>query len=195
MSTALGSGIPSRLQLCQGLHLVILFLSLGWLLTVPKQQKKAASKAKPRWKTQGRAHNTKHIGQHLCCSPSAPQTLPTVKCPFQIAQENFKGKVLLGAPEAGGSSHHSPSKSPRALLLSLPCVQVLPSEHTCDKGRTRTPGYLRSLLQKADLVLSEPCGWHKELFHPASPQLSYQVHLKKMEQYNCLKPKSSAFSP
>lgn len=48
-------GIPSWPQLCQGLHLVILFPCLGWLFTVPKQQKKAASKAKPHRQNPGQS--------------------------------------------------------------------------------------------------------------------------------------------
>lgn len=94
-------GIPSRPQLCQGLHLVISFPCLGWLLTVPKHQKKAASKAKPHQQNPEQSQQPQTQGPAPDFSLVAPQMLPTVRqVPFQVTQEKFKGE----APEAGGSS-------------------------------------------------------------------------------------------
>lgn len=117
-----------------------------------------------------------HHQPHRCCRLLAER-------PFQITQENFKGKVLLGAPEAGGSSRHSssPPKSPRLSCFPFPTSRSsLQNAHVISKepGHPKPRRHLQSLLQKAELVRSEPSGWHEELFHPASLQLFYPSTFK-----------------
>lgn len=86
-------GIPSQPQLCQGLHLVISFPCLGWLLTVPKQQKKAASKAKPHRQNPGHSQQHRTQGPASDFSPVAPQTLPPVR---QAPFPNNSGEIQRG---------------------------------------------------------------------------------------------------
>lgn len=138
-------GIPSRPQLCQGLVAFGHFISVFGLVIHSAQtaEKRQHQKQSPIVKTQGRANDTEHRDQHLCCSPSAPQMLPTVsRAPFPNNSGEFQREgSSWGAPEAGGSLHHSssPSPPPRALILPLPYVQVLPPERTRNERRTRTP--------------------------------------------------------
>lgn len=118
------------------------FISLFGLVTHSAQtsgKKRQHQKQSPIGKTQGRASATEGREQHLCHSPSAPQTLPTVsQVPFPNAgkfqregsPEGFQGRKLL-RPQL------QPPKEPHSLLLSLPYVQVLPPEHY--KQRTGTP--------------------------------------------------------
>lgn len=188
--------IPSRPQLCQGLHLVILFPCLGWLFTVPKQQKKAASKAKPPQQNLGQTL------QHQMHGP-APVLLtisPTDAANFQITQENFKGKALPGAPEAGSSSCHSssPCKEPGLSCFLFPMSRSsLQTIHIKSKepGHPTPDRHLQSLLQKTELVWSEPSGRHEELFHPASPQLFYPSTFKNNGAIQLFKTKVLCFFP
>lgn len=108
----------------------------------PNSRKRQHQKQSPIGKTRGRASDTERTDQHLRCSPSAPQTLPTIsRVPFPNNPGEFQRE---GSP--GGSRDRrlltpqlQPPKEPRALLLSLPYVQVLPPERAHDKRRTRTP--------------------------------------------------------
>lgn len=121
-----------------------------------------------------------------------------VECPFQITQENFKGKVLPGGPETGGSSRHSssPLKSPVLSCFLFPTSKSsLQNAHmTSEEPGHPTPSrHLRSLLQKAELVWSEPSGQHEELFHPACPQLFYPSTFKNNGAIQLFKTKVVCF--
>lgn len=163
----------------------------------PNSRKRQHQKQSPISKTQGRASDTECTDQHLCCSPSAHRRCQLlVECPFQITQENFKGKALPGAPEAGGSSHHSssPLKSPVLFCFLSPTSRSsLRHAHATSEGHPTPSRRLRSLLQKAELVRSELSGRHEELFHPASPQLFYPSTFKNNGAIQLFKTKVVCF--
>lgn len=122
LSIGPGSGIPSQLQLCQGLHLVILFLSLGWLFTVPKQQKKAASKAKPCQKTQGKAHDTKHRPAPVLLTIS-PTDTANHQVPFPKSSGEFQRE---GSPKGSrGRRLLIPEPQPLEELQSSPAFSSM----------------------------------------------------------------------
>lgn len=147
---------------------------------MPKQQKKAASKAKPHWQNPGQSLRHQTQGPAPDCSPGASQMLRTVRqAPFPTTQEKFKGE----APETEGSSHQSSSltKSPGLSCFLFPMSRSsLQNAHTTSEepGHLTPSRHLQSLLQKAEQVRSEPSGQHEEFFHPASPQLFYPSTLK-----------------
>lgn len=65
----------------------------------PNSRKRQHQKQSPIGKTQGRASDTERTDQHLRCSPSAPQTLPTIsRVPFPHNPGEFQRE---GSP--GGS--------------------------------------------------------------------------------------------
>lgn len=118
-----------------------------------------------------------------------------VKCPFQM-QENFKGKALPRASKAGSSLGHSssPLKSPTASSFLFPMSRFSLQNTTSKEPGHPTPSrHLQSLLQKAELVWSEPSGRHKQLFHPASPQLFYPSTFKNNGAIQLFKTKVVCF--
>lgn len=74
-----------------------------------------------------------------------------VKCPFQIMQENFKGKALPRASKAGGSSGHSssPLKSPTASSFLFPMSRFSLQNTTSEEPGHPTPSrHLQSLSRR-----------------------------------------------
>lgn len=134
-----------------------------------------------------------HRQPHRCCRL-------LVEHPFPITQENFKGKALPGAPEAEGYSGHSSSPPERPVLSSFlfpTSRSSLQNAHTTSEepGHPTPSRHLQSLLQKAELVRSEPSGQHEELFHPASPQLFYPSTFKNNGAIQLFKTKIVCFFP
>lgn len=194
---------PGRSSARGWLHLVILFLCLGWLFTVPKQQKKGSIKSKAPSSKPRAELAPPNTGTSTCAAHHQPhrRCRLVVERPFQITQENFKGKGLPGGllrQEAPHTTAPAPPKSPVLSSFLFPTSRSsLQNAHatSAEPGHPTPSRHLQSLLQKAELVRSEPSGRHDELFHPASPQLFYPSTFKNNGAIQLFKTKVVCFFP